>query len=51
MKEFFERGLGDIYEQIEKNYKKEIDNVKIKDENYYNNLYQFYTERIKKIYQ
>jgi hypothetical protein len=46
LKELSERGLEDIYESIEKNYKKEIENLKIKDEDYYFYLYQFYTESL-----
>ncbi|MDQ3019486.1 MAG: hypothetical protein M3R36_02795 [Bacteroidota bacterium] len=46
LKELSERGLDVIYEHTEKIYKKEIDNLKVKDENYYNYLYRFYTESL-----
>lgn len=46
MNSLIERGLMDICEQIEKSYKKELDSVKIKDENYYYYLYKFYSESL-----
>jgi hypothetical protein len=46
MRELAERGLSDIYEHIEKNYKKEIESLEIKDENYYHYLYQFHSESL-----
>ncbi len=46
LKELSERGLGDIYELVEKHYKNELDGLKIRDENYFNQLYKFYTESL-----
>lgn len=46
LQELTERGLEEIYENIEKNLKKEIENSKTIDENYYYDLYKFYTESL-----
>ncbi len=46
LRELNERELGDAYEKAEKSYKKDIDNLKIKDENYFYHLYKYYSESL-----
>lgn len=46
LRELNERELGDSYEKAEKNYKREIENLEIKDENYYYHLYKYYSESL-----